>query len=565
MPEPSHGPRPAADALGRAQSSLERIRGRVSAQADTAKPDGAQAPEQQNGSGPPAARSAARRGQYPHLPDLLSLSRKATSILELRPLLDQLLSMFMSMTDAERGFIMLDWRSRKFEAARNVDPDALEGDRLAITSGVVDDVGGSGKSLFVSDTLAEGNYGCRESVIQLRLRSFTCVPMMHAGRVLGICYTDSTKPGNLLEEVDTSTLQEFANQAAVAIENARRHEELIRTKSRLEDENENLRRQMQRSNRFANILGESPVMQRLFDLLEKMSGSSSNVLIQGETGTGKELIARALHFNGPQRDGPWVPVNCGAVPEPLLESELFGHKRGAFTGAVGDHRGLFEVADGGTLFLDEIGEMPLPLQVKLLRVLQEGEVKPVGDTRVRRFQVRVIAATNRDLARGVEQGTFRRDLYYRLAVIPVHLPALRERGNDIILLAEAFVARFARKHGKSVSGLEPEAVRWLLQQRWEGNIRELENMIDRGVTLCEDGKRLGLTFLSGLDTEPVPDMAAVGTLREMVGAYERVLVQRALQECDNRVSRAAQKLGVSRQHLHNLIRKHTLREPRQKS
>ena len=287
----------------------------------------------------------------------------------------------------------------------------------------------------------------------------------------------------------------------------------------------------------------------------------------GELGlTGIEIpeqfvLGIAIHVNGPRRERPWVSINCGAVPESLLESELFGHRRGSFTGANEDHRGLFEAADGGTLFLDEIGETPAALQIKLLRVLQDGEIRPVGETTVRRVDVRIIAATNRDLAAEVSAGRFRQDLFYRLNVVGIQVPPLRDRDNDVLLLAEEFTRRFAKQYGKKVVGLSPDAVRWLLTQRWDGNIRELGNCIERSVTLCENGGRIEAGLLPApLSRAPrIAALPAGGALRETLDAVEREEVRRSLEAAGGRVAIAAQRLGVSRQHLHTLIRKHGLR------
>jgi two-component system response regulator AtoC len=236
------------------------------------------------------------------------------------------------------------------------------------------------------------------------------------------------------------------------------------------------------------MLGKSQAMQTVFRTLQKVAEYKTNVLITGESGTGKELVARALHDLGPRSTAPFVAVNCGAIPEALLESELFGHRKGAFTDATRDKKGLFEEADGGTLFLDEIGELPLALQVKLLRALQEEEIRRIGDTRETPVDVRVVAATTRDLPAEVKGGTFREDLYYRLNVLPLQLPPLRDRREDIPLLVEHFVRRYAEKHaraGMRTTGVAPEAMELLLAYGWPGNVRELENTIERAMVLCE--------------------------------------------------------------------------------
>ncbi|MBL7714999.1 MAG: sigma-54-dependent Fis family transcriptional regulator [Bdellovibrionales bacterium] len=231
------------------------------------------------------------------------------------------------------------------------------------------------------------------------------------------------------------------------------------------------------------ILGESPKVKALLEMIRKVSGAKTNVLVIGESGTGKELVARMIHESGALKGKPFVPVNCGAIPETLIESELFGHKKGSFTGAVGDKIGLFEVADTGTLFLDEVGELPLSMQVKLLRAIQEKTIRKVGGTQDQKIDVRIIAATNRDLEAAVAKGTFREDLYYRLNVILIQTPALRERQGDIRILAEAFLKKFAERSGKTLTRFEPEAMSALEHFSWPGNIRELENIVERAATL----------------------------------------------------------------------------------
>nr|MBI3613080.1 sigma-54-dependent Fis family transcriptional regulator [Nitrospirota bacterium] len=255
-------------------------------------------------------------------------------------------------------------------------------------------------------------------------------------------------------------------------------------KRRLSTENMLLKRELASQSSFAQIVGQSDAMQKVFDMVRKVADSKSNVLICGESGTGKELVARAIHYNSARSRLPFVAVNCGALPEPLLESELFGHMKGSFTGAVSNKAGLFEVANGGTIFLDEIGETTPTMQVKLLRVIQEREFRRVGGTRDLKVDVRIIAATNKDLEKAVADGSFREDLYYRLDVIPINLPPLRMRTGDIPLLAKHFLERFAKASGKPVPELTPGAMHLLLAHEWRGNVREMENLIERAVAFA---------------------------------------------------------------------------------
>jgi transcriptional regulator with PAS, ATPase and Fis domain len=264
---------------------------------------------------------------------------------------------------------------------------------------------------------------------------------------------------------------------------------------RLSAECATLRREMERQAQFSNIVTQSRKMKAIFRLIERVASTMSSVLISGESGTGKELIARAIVFNSARKDKPLVAINCGAVPENLLESELFGHVRGAFTGATKDHKGLIETAHGGTLFLDEIGEIPLAIQVKLLRFLQEGESRRVGDTNVQKFDVRVIAATNRNLEEAIHDGVFRQDLYFRLNVIPIFLPPLRERSEDIAPLASHLLHRLCDAHARNVTGISSEVLREFMAYSWPGNVRELENVIEYALHLTDDGNQIRLDQL----------------------------------------------------------------------
>jgi DNA-binding NtrC family response regulator len=255
----------------------------------------------------------------------------------------------------------------------------------------------------------------------------------------------------------------------------------------LQRENLLLRREIERHYDFSHIIGESPEIKKIINEVKKIASAKSNVLLLGETGTGKELIARAIHYSSPRAERPFIPINCSAIPENLLESELFGHVRGAFTGAVTSKKGLFEEANGGTVFLDEIGDLSSSLQAKLLRVLEDQEIRPIGSNQSTKVDIRFISATNKDLAGLVKEGRFREDLYYRINVITIHLPALRERGNDVELLARFFMQKYSKEHGRDVNKIDNEALKLLKSYHWPGNIRELQNIIERAVLISEDG------------------------------------------------------------------------------
>ncbi len=338
-------------------------------------------------------------------------------------------------------------------------------------------------------------------------------------------------------------------------------------RKRLREQAENLRSLLQETYGFRNLVGRSPAMQKVFALLRRAAHTDTTVLITGESGTGKELVARAIHCEGLRKDRRFVAVNCGAIPENLIESELFGYKKGSFTGAIADKRGLFEEAEGGTLFLDEVGELPLPLQVKLTRVLQERAVRRIGEAEERPVDVRILAATNVDLKEAVKEGKFREDLFYRLNIFPIRLPPLRERREDLPLLAALFLERHGRQQKSPVTGFTPEALSALMRYDWPGNVRELENAIERALAVS-DGPRIGMEALP----EEMPE--AGGTLRvdSVAGSLTyhetvQLAVDRAsrdylgalMREFKGNVTKAAERAGIERESLHRLLKRYGMR------
>ena len=312
---------------------------------------------------------------------------------------------------------------------------------------------------------------------------------------------------------------------------------------------------------FAGIVGKSGPMLEVFSMIQAVAPNDFTVLVTGESGTGKELVARAIHSMSPRRERPFVVVNCGAIPENLLESELFGYKKGAFTGAVTDKKGRFELADRGTLFLDEVGELPLHLQVKLLRVLQEKVIQPIGSNRDIPLDIRIIAATNSDLKAKVGAGDFREDLYYRLNVINIKLPPLRARGDDIVLLAQYFVDRFSSQIGKKISGLTDAAIKRLVSYPWPGNVRQLENTILRAVILTQSQFIDADTIIfEGISARPELSLSLPDSLKQAKEMVERMLVERALKKADNNISKAAKILEISRPQLYQLMARYGMKE-----
>jgi len=367
----------------------------------------------------------------------------------------------------------------------------------------------------------------------------------------------------------------FASQAAVAIDTVklldekRRLIDVLDSANRaLREENQALRQRVTMGLDRGSIIGDSAAMKHLFGLMGKIVDSDVTVLIRGETGTGKELVARTLHQNSPRRTRDFVAQNCAAVPEGLLESELFGYKRGAFTGAAADKKGLFEQADGGTLFLDEIGDLSMELQAKLLRVLQEGEIRPLGGTETRQVNVRVLAATHRDLEVMIREGGFREDLYYRLMVFPVEVPPLRERREDIPALLDYFIRRYTKRYGRRLKGVAPEAMQLLLGHDYPGNVRELQNHVERAVLLAEqDGPLLPehLPMLAGGSAPGMLPGSGEGAdgvgLRDMVRRYEAQIIEEHLRANNWNQTRTAELLGVPRRTLVEKINRYQIERP----
>jgi DNA-binding NtrC family response regulator len=343
----------------------------------------------------------------------------------------------------------------------------------------------------------------------------------------------------------------FVNEDLLqSVKNAIRQRELFR-------ENRQLRRELDRRYSFSEIIGASENLQRVFRLVEKVAATNTNILIYGESGTGKELVARAIHHNSPRSSRPFVAINCGALPETLLESELFGHTKGAFTGAVSARAGLFRSAEGGTIFLDEIGEISPTMQVRLLRAVQEHEVTPVGSSTPVRFDARIICATNRELEKEVTEGRFREDLFYRLNVIEIHLPPLRERREDVPLLVRHFVKRTAREQGQPEKAVEPDAMTALLNYNWPGNVRELQNAVERAFTLS--GERLDLDSLPPRVREPAAGQLPVRDpdgLRPTLDEVERRHILDTLSSVNQDKARAANILGIDLSTLYRKLKRY---------
>ena len=434
------------------------------------------------------------------------------------------------------------------------EPDAdwqrLEGAFRRFPIGVrkVGQIAATGQSLEVADVGLNHAWAASPDWIhQERIASFVGHPLLHRGEVLGVLALFSrARPGDSCFE----WLRMIADHLAAAIAIARALEEIEALKQRLEQENEYLREEVTQAAAFGDLIGQSPSLQAVTRQIELVAPTNSAVLILGESGTGKEVVAREIHRHSQRADRPLIKVNCAAVPRELYESEFFGHAKGAFTGALRDRAGRFELADGGTLFLDEIGEIPLDLQAKLLRVLQEGEIERIGEERTRRINVRVIAATNRNLRAEAEAGRFRQDLFYRLSVFPMELPPLRKRAEDIPLLAEHFLARFARQLGRPIPRLTLANVQELQRYQWPGNVRELQHALERACIVATDG-RLRFEFAKDQPRRKEPSPDVVTTQRVMteleVREFEANNIRAALLESKGKIygaDGAAARLGM---------------------
>ncbi len=400
-----------------------------------------------------------------------------------------------------------------------------------------------------------------ESILGGRILSMIAVPLWRGKEITGLIQIDNRRSAGMFEEQDLEVALLLGNQASLAIDNASLVSRLQLAEERLRGENTYLKRK-QEAITFDNIIGTSAPMKEVLQQLQKVVDTRATVCIAGETGTGKELIASAIHFQSRRREKMFVAQNCAALPENLLESELFGHKKGAFTSADSDKKGLFEVADEGTLFLDEVGEMSLSLQAKLLRTLQEGTIRAVGATQEKQIDVRIVCATNRDLAAEVEKGNFRQDLYYRLLVFPVRLPPLRERREDIPLLAAHFLTRYCQEYSRNIPGFAQETLDALTSYEWPGNIRELENEVQRLVIQGDDACLLDPTHLSPQLRKVEGTLARIapkkGTLKEMIEQVERWLLTEALRDHNNNKTKTAQTLGITREGLHKKLAKYKM-------
>jgi transcriptional regulator with GAF, ATPase, and Fis domain len=465
---------------------------------------------------------------------LYEFSAKLMANHDLPGLLNALMDLVIQISNADKGFLILvEGGQLDVKVARNLRRENISDAVSQLSDAIVAKVVQVKRPIIISDAMNDAAFAQSVSVMNLRLSSVMCVPLLERGNLLGLIYVGNDSVANLFEEKNLEVLTVFAAQASLIIRNALLVNELQLDNRMLHEKLEQLR--------FGEIVGSSPPMQEVFRKVAKIAQADIGVLITGETGTGKELIAREIHARSPRARGPFVSINCGAIPENLLESELFGHVKGAFTGAVANKLGKFHTADKGTLFLDEIGEMPAALQVKILRALQERLIQRVGDTRQEPVDIRVLAATNRDLEAEIKVGRFREDLYYRLNVVNVHLPPLRERGDDILVIARYLLARYGVEYGgkNPVKGFSPNAIVAMRKYRWPGNIRELENRLKKAIVLTE--KALIAPEDLDLKSDDLPPILPLADAKEK---FQREYINEVLALNGGNRTKTARDLGV---------------------
>jgi Nif-specific regulatory protein len=444
-------------------------------------------------------------------------------------LMAQILDLVISYLQAERGlFARYDQKTDHFSvvAARNISSDRLTG-LQSFSSGILHQVISEKKACLYHDVQQDPHISQFKSVQIENIQSVIGVPVFHQEQIWGVILVDSSVQRQQFTNENLFFLEFLANLFTLVLDK-------IMTMHDLQNQNLILRRQLQQMPEVPDMIGDSPAMKKLFQLLQRVAQSDASVLLQGESGTGKELAAQAIHKLGKRRDKPFLAQFCGSIPDTLLESELFGYKKGAFSGAYADKKGLFEVTDKGTFFLDEISEISLPLQVKLLRVLENGEIISLGDTHMKKVDVRIIAATNKNLSEMVTAGTFRGDLFYRLNVFPVTLPSLRERREDIPLLVNHFLGKLGRP-GQSIM---PAALQSLERYSWPGNVRQLENILQRAIILS-DGEKIAAEHIILENTRNPADFK--GHLHD----FELMLLKKRLQEFAGNRTLTARSLGVS--------------------
>jgi len=509
---------------------------------------------------------------------LYDVSRSFSGLMELQQLVPLIVRKANEAVGADGGAVLLldpEKEELFFPYTAEAGPEVdrrLSDVRLPVTRGIAGWVVQNGKSQLTDDVAQDERwYGGVDMQTGMVTRSLLTAPLRTQGGVIGCLQLRSARVAAFTHD-DLSFLDALAQNVAIAIENARLYEKVRTSERALQDRVTILSREIVRHNGHADLVGATPSMENVFRLVEAASAAAVTVLILGETGTGKELVARAIHTGGPRQAQPFVAINCSALSEQLLESELFGHRKGAFTGATERREGLFSAADGGTVFLDEVGEMSPAMQAKLLRVLETGEILPVGENTPRWVDVRVISATHRDLTARVESGEFRRDLFYRLNVFPIEVPPLRNRRADLPMLVAHLLRQTAAKLGRASIDIDRDAIDVLASYDWPGNIRELRNVLERASVLTRPGVpisgadlaahiRPGSAFAPVTPPSVADEAEPPEALRDARGVFEARHIRWVLERHGGNVSQAARVLGISRSFLHQKMKEHGIRIP----
>ena len=479
---------------------------------------------------------------------LFEVSQTLERSLDLGEVLDLVLEAMAEHMGMLRGTITLlnrETEAISIGAAYGLSASQKQRGRYKLGEGVTGKVLASGQPVAVPRISEEPQFldrtGARKALVKKDI-SFVCVPIKLENEMIGTLSADRLFAENVSLEEDVRLLRIIASMIAEAVRLRRSAEE---KRQRLLEENVRLQMELKERFRPANIIGNSKAMQAVYDLVAQVARSDTTVLLRGESGVGKELVAHAIHYNSRRAEKPFVKVNCAALPEAIIESELFGHEKGSFTGAIAQRKGRFELANGGTIFLDEIGDLSPATQIRFLRILQEREFERVGGSETIRTDVRVITATNRDLEALIKEGTFRQDLYYRLNVFPIYVPPLRERKSDIMLLADHFVQKYNDAHGKNIRRVSTPAIDMLMAYHWPGNVRELENCIERAVLLSTDDVIHGHHLPPTLQTAEASGTGLTRTLPEALKALEREVILDALKSSRGNMAKAARALGIS--------------------
>ena len=504
--------------------------------------------------------SAAGSGRSVHeLTLLMELSEILDRSMDLREVLGPALEAMHHHMGMLRGTITLLNRETgeiSVETAYGLSPSAQRRGRYRVGEGVTGRVVSEGRPAIVPRVSEEPQFldktGSLKNLDPSEI-SFICVPIKLENEAIGTLSANRLFAGNVSLEEDVRLLRIIASMISRAV---RLRQQAQEERQRLLEERARLREELKERFRPANIIGRSKAMQHVYDLIAQVARTDTTVLLRGESGVGKELVAHAIHYNSPRADGPFIKVSCAALPESIIESELFGHEKGAFTGATQQRAGRFERANGGTLLLDEVGDLSPATQVRLLRVLQEKEFERVGGTEPIKTDVRVITATNRDLEEAIEEGAFRPDLYYRLNVFPIHVPSLRERPTDVMLLADHFVEKYSKEHGKNVRRISTPAIDMLTSYHWPGNVRELENCIERAVLLSDDDVIHGHHLPPTLQTAEASGTVPPNDLQAVLDSVEREMILEALKSSRGNMAKAARNLSISERVMGLRVAKH---------